>query len=61
MLTIPPVVKREKGENDNDEDELVIVGVTPATMDPPLIQKVKKEPRTPPLISEQGSRNEGSL
>ena len=47
VLTIPAVVKREKGENDDDEDELVIVGVIPATMDPPLIQKVKKEPRSP--------------
>ena len=47
VLTIPAVVKWEKGENDNDEDELMIVGVTPATMDPLLIQKVKKEPHTP--------------
>ena len=47
VLTIPPVVKREKGENDDDDDELVIVRVTTATMDPPLIQKVRKEPRTP--------------
>ena len=54
MLTIPPVVKREKGENDDDNDELVIVGVTPATMDPPLIQKVKKEPRTPSLSLNRG-------
>ena len=44
VLTIPAVVKREKGEDDDDEDELMIVGVTPATMDPPLIQEVKKEP-----------------
>ena len=54
MLTIPPVVKREKGENDDDEDELMIVRVTPATMDPPLIQKVKKEPHTPPLSPNRG-------
>ena len=54
MLTIPAVVKQEKGENDNDEDELMIVGVTPATMDPLLIQKVKKEPRTPPLSPNRG-------
>ena len=54
VLTIPPVVKQEKGENDNDDDELVIVRVTPATMDPPLIQKVKKEPRTPPLSPNRG-------
>ena len=54
VLTIPPVVKQEKGENDDDEDELMIVGVTPATMDPPLIQKVKKEPRTPPLSPNRG-------
>ena len=47
MLTITAVVKQEKGENDNDEDELMIVRVTPATMDPLLIQKVKKEPCTP--------------
>ena len=40
VLTIPPVVKQEKGE---DDDELVIVGVTPPTMDPPLIKEVKKE------------------
>ena len=44
---IPAIVKREKGENDDDDDELMIVGVTPATMDPPLIQEVKKEARSP--------------
>ena len=54
VLTIPAVVKREKGENDDDDDELMIIGVTPATMDPPLIQKVKKEPRTPPLSPNRG-------
>ena len=54
VLTIPPVVKQEKAENDDDDDELVIVRVTPATMDPPLIQKVKKEPRTPPLSPNRG-------
>ena len=54
VLTIPAVVKREKGENDDDDDELVIVGETPATMDPPLIQKVKKEPHTPPLSLNRG-------
>ena len=54
MLTIPAVVKREKGENDDDKDELMIVGVTPATMDPPLIQKVKKEPRSPPPSLNRG-------
>ena len=54
VLTIPPVVKREKAENDDDDDELVIVRVTPATMDPPLIQKVKKEPHTPPLSLNRG-------
>ena len=32
----------------------MIVGVTPATMDPPLIQKVKKEPHTPPLSPNRG-------
>ena len=32
VLTIPAVVKQEKGENDDDDDELMIVGVTPATM-----------------------------
>ena len=32
----------------------MIVRVTPATMDPPLIQKVKKEPRTPPLSPNRG-------
>ena len=47
MLTIPPVVKQEKGENDDDDDELMIVGVTPATMDPPLIKEVKKEVPSP--------------
>ena len=47
MLTIPAVVKREKGENNDDDNELMIVGVTPATMDPPLIQEVKKEPCSP--------------
>ena len=54
MLTIPAVVKREKGENNDDDDELMIVGVTPATMDPPLIQKVKKEPHTPSLSPNRG-------
>ena len=71
MLTIPPVVKQEKGENNDDEDELMIVRVTPATMDPPLIQKVKKEPRTPPLspnrdqgmkeVSEDGSSSQKTV
>ena len=32
----------------------MIVGVTPATMDPPLIQKVKKETRTPPPSPNRG-------
>ena len=32
----------------------MIVGVTPATMDPPLIQKVKKEPCTPPPSPNRG-------
>ena len=32
----------------------MIVGVTPATMDPPLIQKVKKEPCTPLLSPNRG-------
>ena len=54
VLTIPAVVKREKGENDDDEDELMIVGVTPATMDPPLIQAVKKEPHSPPPSPNRG-------
>ena len=54
VLTIPAVVKREKGENNDDEDELMIVRVTPATMDPPLIQKVKKEPHTPPPSPNRG-------
>ena len=54
MLTIPAVVKREKGENDDDKDELMIVGVTPATMDPPLIQEVKKEPHSPLLSPNRG-------
>ena len=45
VLTIPPVVKQEKGE---DDDELMIVRVTPATMDPPLIKEVKKEVPSPP-------------
>ena len=54
VLNIPAVVKREKGENDDDKDELMIVGVTPATMDPPLIQEVKKEPRSPPPSPNRG-------
>ena len=54
MVTIPPVVKQEKGENNNDDDELVRVRVTPATMDPLLIQKVKKEPCTPPPSPNRG-------
>ena len=54
VLTIPAVVKREKGENDDDDDELMIVRVTPATMDPPLIQEVKKEPCSPPPSPNRG-------
>ena len=54
MLTIPAVVKREKGENNDDDDELVIVRVTPATMDPPFILEVKKEARSPPLSPNRG-------
>ena len=54
VLTIPAVVKQQKGENDDDEDELMIVGVTPATMDPPLIQEVKKEPCSPPPSPNRG-------
>ena len=51
---IPAIVKPEKGENDNDDDELVIVRVTPATMDPPLIQEVKKEAHSPPPSLNRG-------
>ena len=54
VLTIPVVVKREKGENDDDDDELMIVGVTPATMDPLLIKEVKKEARSPPPSPKRG-------
>ena len=54
MLTIPAVVKQEKGENDDDDDELMIVRVTPATMDPPLIQEVKKEAHLPPPSPNRG-------
>ena len=54
VLTIPAVVKQEKGENDDDDDELMIVGVTPATMDPPLIQEVKKEACSPPPSPNRG-------
>ena len=54
VLTIPAVVKREKGEKDDDDDELVIVGVTPATMDPLLIQEVKKEACSPPPSPNRG-------
>ena len=32
----------------------MIVGVTPATMDPPLIQEVKKEPHSPPPSPNRG-------
>ena len=52
VLTIPPVVKQEKGE---DDDELVIVGVTPPTMDPPLIKEVKKEVPSPPRYLNRGA------
>ena len=67
MLTIPPVVKQEKGENDDDDDELMIVHVTPATMDPPLIKEVKEVPSPPPSpnrgagmkeVSEDGSSSQ---
>ena len=71
MLTIPAVVKREKGENNDDEDELMIVRVTPATMDPLLIQEVKKEPHSPPPspnrvqgmkeVSEDGSSSQKTV
>ena len=54
VLTIPAVVKQEKGENDDDDNELVIVGVTLATMDPPLIQEEKKEARSPPPSPNRG-------
>ena len=52
MLSIPPVVKQEKGE---DDVELVIVGVTPPTMDPPLIKEVKKEVPSPPRYPNRGA------
>ena len=52
VLTIPPVVKQEKGEDDN---ELMIVGVTPPTMDPPLIKEVKKEVPSPPAYPNRGA------
>ena len=52
VLTIPPVVKQEMGE---DDDELVIVGVTPPTMDPPLIKEVKKEVPSPPQYPNRGA------
>ena len=51
VLTILAVVKQENGEND---DELMIVGVTPATMDPLLIQEVKKEASSPPPSLNRG-------
>ena len=54
VLTIPPVVKQEKGE-DEGSDELMIVGVTPATMDPPLIKEVKKEVPSPPPSPNRGA------
>ena len=52
VLTIPPVVKQEKGE---DDDELMIVGVTPPTMDPLLIKEVKKEVPSPPPYPNRGA------
>ena len=52
VLTIPPVVKQEMGE---DDDELMIVGVTPPTMDPPLIKEVKKEVPSPPRYPNRGA------
>ena len=68
VLTIPPVVKQEKGEDDN---ELMIVGVTPPTMDPPLIKEVKKEVPSLPWylnrgagmkeVSEDGSSSQKTL
>ena len=51
MLTIPPVVKQQKGE---DDDELMIVGVTPPTIDPPLIKEVKEVP-SPPRYPNRGA------
>ena len=52
VLTIPPVVKQEKGE---DDIELVIVRVTPPTMDPLLIKEVKKEVPSPPRYLNRGA------
>ena len=61
VLTIPPVVKQEKGENDDDDDELMIVRVTPATMDPLLIKEVKKEvPSLPPSLNRGAGMKEVS-
>ena len=43
-----------KGENNDDDDELMIVRVTPVTMDPTLIQEVKKEARSLPPSPNRG-------
>ena len=61
VLTIPAVVKQEKGENDDDDNQLVIVRVTPATMGPSTYQGSEEGGPFTTAISEQECRSEGSL
>ena len=53
-LGLPLVVKQEKVEkatDDNDDDDLKIVGYTEATIKPVAIREVKREPPSPPPTS----------
>ena len=54
-LEIPMVVKREKADED---DDLEIVGVTPATKNIVDVLKVKTEEKTPPLSPQKGAGSE---
>ena len=52
----PLVVKQEKvekltAEDDDDTDDLKIVGYTEATIKPVAIREVKREPQSPPPAS----------
>ena len=55
-LGLPLVVKQEKvekstAEDDDDDNDLKIVGYTEATIKPVAIREVKREPPSPPPAS----------
>ena len=58
VLSIPPVVKQEKGE---DDDELVIVGSNTSHNGPTAYQGSEEGGPFTAALSEQRCRNEGSL